>query len=99
MMARLSSPGLAILLVAASLGAEEGGRSLAAQRTRTAPKMDGRLTEPGWGTAPAATVTDRSTFTDPHHYSEGIRYVLVNGVLVVDKGAHTGARPGKVLRH
>jgi len=45
-----------------------------------------------------ATVTDRSTFTDPHHYSEGIRFVLVNGALVIDKGAHTGARPGQVLR-
>jgi N-acyl-D-amino-acid deacylase len=44
------------------------------------------------------TVTDRSTFTDPHHYSEGIRTVLVNGVLVLDKGAPTGARPGLVLR-
>ena len=37
-------------------------------------------------------------FTDPHHYSEGVRYVLVNGVLVMDNGAHTGATPGKVLR-
>jgi N-acyl-D-amino-acid deacylase len=46
----------------------------------------------------AATVVDRSTFTDPHHYSEGVRYVLVNGVLVLDQGAHTGARPGMVLR-
>jgi dihydroorotase/N-acyl-D-amino-acid deacylase len=46
-----------------------------------------------------AAVTDRSTFTDPHHYSEGVHYVLVNGVLVVNQGAHTGARPGKALRH
>jgi N-acyl-D-amino-acid deacylase len=45
-----------------------------------------------------ATVTDRSTFTDPHHYSEGVRAVVVNGVLVMDRGAHTGARPGAVLR-
>jgi len=47
----------------------------------------------------AAAVIDRSTFTDPHHFSEGVRYVLVNGVLVVEKGAHTGARPGRVIRH
>lgn len=45
-----------------------------------------------------ATVIDRSTFTDPHHYSEGVRYVLVNGTVVIDNGAHTGARPGRVLR-
>jgi dihydroorotase/N-acyl-D-amino-acid deacylase len=46
----------------------------------------------------AASIIDRSTFTDPHHYSEGVRYVLVNGKLVVEKGAHTGARPGQVLK-
>jgi len=46
----------------------------------------------------AATIVDRSTFTDPHHYSEGVRYVLVNGTVVIDNGAHTGARPGRVLR-
>lgn len=45
----------------------------------------------------AATITDRSTFADPHHYSEGVRYVVVNGVLVIDRGTHTGARPGRVL--
>jgi len=34
----------------------------------------------------------------PHQYPEGIDYVLVNGVLVVDGERHTGALPGKVLR-
>jgi dihydroorotase/N-acyl-D-amino-acid deacylase len=46
----------------------------------------------------AAAIVDRSTFSDPHHYSEGVRYVLVNGTLVVDNGVHTGERPGVVLR-
>jgi N-acyl-D-aspartate/D-glutamate deacylase len=44
------------------------------------------------------TVIDRATFKDPHQYPTGIPYVLVNGELVVSKGKHTGARPGKVLR-
>ena len=44
------------------------------------------------------TVADKSTFTDPHHYSEGVRFVLVNGVIVMDNGTLTGARPGVVLR-
>jgi N-acyl-D-amino-acid deacylase len=35
----------------------------------------------------------------PHQYPEGIDYVLVNGVMVVEGEEHTGALPGKVLRH
>jgi N-acyl-D-amino-acid deacylase len=35
----------------------------------------------------------------PHQYPEGINYVFVNGVLVVANGEHSGALPGKVLRH
>jgi N-acyl-D-amino-acid deacylase len=46
----------------------------------------------------AATVIDVATFEDPHRYPVGIVYVLVNGVPVVERGAHTGARPGQVLR-
>ncbi len=43
------------------------------------------------------TITDHATFEDPHHYAEGIRYVFVNGQLVIENGVHTGARPGKIL--
>ncbi len=46
-----------------------------------------------------ATVIDRSTYSDPFHYSEGIQYVIVNGQVVLDQGRHTGARPGRALRH
>ena len=41
---------------------------------------------------------DTSTFFEPHRYAEGIPYVLVNGVPVVDGGEHTRATPGRVLR-
>jgi N-acyl-D-aspartate/D-glutamate deacylase len=34
----------------------------------------------------------------PHQYPEGIDYVFVNGVLVVEEEEHTGALPGVVLR-
>lgn len=34
----------------------------------------------------------------PHRYPEGIDYVFVNGVLVVDGEEHTGALAGEVLR-
>lgn len=45
------------------------------------------------------TVTDRATYEEPRQYPEGIPYVIVNGALVVDGSVHTGARPGRVLRH
>jgi N-acyl-D-amino-acid deacylase len=46
----------------------------------------------------ASTVTDKATFEDPHQYAEGINSVLVNGVIVVENGAHNGSKPGRVLR-
>jgi N-acyl-D-amino-acid deacylase len=46
-----------------------------------------------------ATIRDRSTFQDPRQYAEGVRYVAVNGQLVVDGGRITAARPGRGLRH
>ena len=44
------------------------------------------------------TVMDNATFDDPHRYPDGMPHVLVNGEPVVLNGAHTGARPGRVLR-
>ena len=46
----------------------------------------------------AERVIDRSTYTDPFHYSEGIEYVIVNGEVVLDQGRHTGKRPGRALK-
>ena len=43
-------------------------------------------------------VIDKATFKNPHQYSEGIEFVLVNGELVVFEGNHTKKTPGKVLR-
>jgi dihydroorotase/N-acyl-D-amino-acid deacylase len=45
-----------------------------------------------------ATIHDRATFDNPNQLSEGMEYVLVNGVPVIERGKMTGARPGKVLR-
>lgn len=44
------------------------------------------------------TVRETNSFEKPKSYPEGIPYVMVNGVLVIDKGEHTGAKPGKVIR-
>ena len=43
-------------------------------------------------------VADQATFQKPHAYAAGIPYVVVNGVVVVRKGEHTGALPGQVLK-
>jgi N-acyl-D-aspartate/D-glutamate deacylase len=43
-------------------------------------------------------VTDRATYTQPFHYGEGIEYVIVNGRVVLDRGKHTDAFPGRALR-
>ncbi|MBI2186377.1 MAG: D-aminoacylase [Acidobacteria bacterium] len=43
------------------------------------------------------TVRDTATFEQPKSYAVGVPYVLVGGELVIDKGEHTGARPGAVL--
>ncbi len=45
-----------------------------------------------------ATIRDRATFAEPRQYAEGVRYVTVNGQLVVDGAQLTAARPGRALR-
>ena len=43
-------------------------------------------------------VRETNSYEKPKSYPDGIPYVLVNGGIVIDKGQHTGARPGKVIR-
>jgi N-acyl-D-amino-acid deacylase len=45
-----------------------------------------------------ATIKDLATFEKPNQLSEGMEYVLVTGVPVIDGGKMTGALPGRVLR-
>ena len=45
-----------------------------------------------------ATIRDVATFENPNQLSEGMEFVLVNGVPVIDGGKMTDALPGKVLR-
>jgi N-acyl-D-aspartate/D-glutamate deacylase len=44
-----------------------------------------------------ATLQDNATYDEPTRAPSGIDWVLVNGVVVIDHGRHTGAKPGKVL--
>jgi dihydroorotase/N-acyl-D-amino-acid deacylase len=45
-----------------------------------------------------AKVRDRATFAEPNQLSEGMQWVLVNGIPVIADGRATGALPGRVLR-
>lgn len=42
-------------------------------------------------------IADRATYEQPNLTAVGIDYVLVNGQVVVERGKHTGARPGQVI--
>jgi N-acyl-D-aspartate/D-glutamate deacylase len=73
--------------------------SLPAQRMRL---WDRGLVRPGaiadLAVFDPAAVQDKATFENPRQYAEGVRYVAVNGQLVVDDGKLTQARPGRALR-
>jgi len=46
-----------------------------------------------------ATIADTATYLDPYRYPVGVEHVIVNGVTVIREGEHTGALPGRPLRH
>ncbi len=84
------------------LGLEDAIRkfsALPAQRMRLVDR--GVLKQGMWADVvifDPATIRDLATFEQPNQLSEGMQYVLVNGVAVIAEGKMTGARPGKVLR-
>ena len=73
--------------------------ALPAQRMRFTDR--GVLKEGMWADVvifDPATIRDLATFEQPNQLSQGMDYVLVNGVPVIADGKMTGALPGKVLR-
>jgi N-acyl-D-aspartate/D-glutamate deacylase len=63
-------------------------------------KDRGRLQEGQWADVTVfnpATVIDKATFESPHQFPVGIEYVIVNGVVTIERGRHTGALAGRVL--
>jgi N-acyl-D-aspartate/D-glutamate deacylase len=44
------------------------------------------------------SLTDRATYSDPHHYCEGMQFVVVNGELAIADGEFTDAMPGRVVQ-
>jgi N-acyl-D-aspartate/D-glutamate deacylase len=43
-------------------------------------------------------IKTKTSISNPHAYSEGVKYLLVNGELVLDRGKWTGKLPGKVIK-
>ncbi|HYU31284.1 MAG TPA: D-aminoacylase, partial [Thermoanaerobaculia bacterium] len=73
--------------------------ALPAQRMRLADR--GVLKQGMWADVVVfdpETVRDLATFENPNQLSQGMDWVLVNGVPVIENGRMTGALPGKVLR-
>jgi dihydroorotase/N-acyl-D-amino-acid deacylase len=81
---------------------EEAIRKMTSFAAEAAGLNDRGLVKPGFAADlvafDPATVRDLATFEKPNQYSQGIPYVAVNGVLVVDGGKLTGKTPGKALR-
>jgi N-acyl-D-aspartate/D-glutamate deacylase len=46
----------------------------------------------------AGRIIDHATYEKPHQYATGVEYVIVNGQIVLDRGGHTGTRPGVILK-
>ena len=73
--------------------------ALPAQRMHLTDR--GVLKEGMWGDVVVfdpATIHDAATFENPNQLSQGMEYVLVNGVPVIDQGKMTNALPGQALR-
>jgi len=45
-----------------------------------------------------ATIQDHATYVEPHQYATGVSHVIVNGVLALQDGEPTEARPGRFVR-
>jgi N-acyl-D-amino-acid deacylase len=39
-----------------------------------------------------------TSISNPHQYSKGVKYLLINGEIVIDKGKYYGKLPGRVLK-
>jgi len=84
------------------LGLEEAVRKMSSLPAQTFKLHDRGLLRPGMAADivifDEKTVADRATFEQPKQYAAGIDYVIVNGQVVIEKGSHNGAKPGRILR-
>ena len=85
------------------LGLEEAVRRMTgAPASRLGLRERGTIREGGMADLvifDPATVRSDATVDDPRRDPVGIETVIVGGTIVVDGGRHTGATPGRALRH
>ena len=83
------------------LSLEDAVRKMSSQTARRLGIHDRGLLTAGYyadiAVFDANEIIDKATFEDPHQYAEGMKYVLVNGQIVVANGQHIGRRPGKII--
>lgn len=80
---------------------EEAVRKATSQNAAKVRLYDRGILRPGmWADVTVfnpETIKDMATYEDPYQYAVGVRYVIVNGKVVIDAGQHNGARPGVIL--
>lgn len=81
---------------------EEAIRKMTSRPAARVGLLDRGIVRPGFAADltlfdPVA-IRDVSTFEDPNRYSEGVRFVIVNGRVVLENGRFTDERPGRALR-
>src|SRR5690242_15418199 len=80
---------------------EEAIRKMTSANAAKVRQYDRGLLRPGMAADvtvfDADKIIDNATYEKPHQYASGVEYVIVNGKVVLDKGRHTGARPGGIL--
>jgi N-acyl-D-aspartate/D-glutamate deacylase len=78
---------------------EDAVRKMTSANTAKVGVFDRGLLRPGqWADVTifdAGRIEDHATFERPHQYATGVEYVIVNGTVVLDRGRHTHARPGR----
>jgi dihydroorotase/N-acyl-D-amino-acid deacylase len=81
---------------------EEAIRKMTSATARRLSLRDRGLLQPGLFADivifDPATIADVATYEKPHQMAAGIKYVLVNGTVVMQDGKHTGAKPGHAVR-
>ncbi len=84
------------------LGLTDAVRKMTFQAARKLGLRDRGLVYPGFKADLVVfdmhEIADQASYKEPHRFPKGIKYVIVNGRIVVENGEYNGEKPGRVLR-